>query len=135
MVPLPEVLAGVWRQQGGFGAGMGLLFVPALPAPSQELQHGLGSLMLIGSGLFLLPNMQTAPGVRAGCAQPSPVKSCWRGLSAVPTAVVSPRIPARGQGRAGQEAVVAVEGWVMALHRLCLAALPGLAVRGGANPV
>lgn len=50
----------------------GLAHVPAtsrlcqsLAACSQEAKHRLGNLMLIGSGLFLLPNMQTAHGVRS----------------------------------------------------------------------
>lgn len=50
----------------------GLAHMPAtsrlcqsLAARSQEAKHGLGNLMLIGSGLFLHPNMQTARGVRS----------------------------------------------------------------------
>lgn len=93
---------------------MGLPRVPALPATSQEMERGLGNVMLIGSGLFLLPNMQTARGGRAGWAQPSPVKSCWRGLSAGCPPIL-PCLPKSqllaGQGRAGQDPVVAVQGW------------------------
>lgn len=127
VLPLPEVLAGGLGAAGWVWGGYGVVF-RASPFPGDAAQPR--QLILIGSGLFLLPDMQTAPGVQAGCAQPSPVTTCWRGLSAVPSPCRVSQNPSCWQGRAGQGPVLAVEGWDggTAQTQLWLPALPGLAV-------
>lgn len=98
----------------------GLARVPAtsrlcrsLATRSQEAKHGLGNLMLIGIGLFLLPNMQTARGVQSVPCSAFPSERLPGFASLLlPLLCSVSQTPAAGRGSCvGRMSLVAVERW------------------------